>query len=139
MNLNKMQKEFNRLNNLKRNHASFFNDCDQFRQELGVTSNLFNTLGIGLRNIKPGGDPPDIIVNTQNTGEIGIEVTELVNQKAIESSIRASHENRHRKTYFEDVKECTNEVCAWNKEIFSEELQEIIVKKMPIVKKMSKS
>ncbi len=76
---------------LPRKHADFFNWGNKETKERSIcykfTQYLFDTNGEVFDLVSLGGDPPDCIAKTKNT-EVGIEVVELVDQKAIEDRIR---------------------------------------------------
>lgn len=76
---------------LPRKHADFFNWHNKETKERSIcykfTQYLFDVNGEIFDSVSLGSDPPDCIAKTKNT-EVGIEVVELVDQKAIEDQIR---------------------------------------------------
>jgi hypothetical protein len=77
---------------LKRRHASFWNSYKKSVKELGIGSELFSQLQTDLGStIVAWGlcekDPPDIRANLTDQRSVGIEVTELVNEAAIDAQI----------------------------------------------------
>jgi hypothetical protein len=77
---------------LKRRHASFWNSHKKSVKELGVVSELFPQLqnDLGSKIVEWGAserDPPDIRAVLANQRVVGFEVTELVNEAAIDAQI----------------------------------------------------
>jgi hypothetical protein len=76
---------------LLRKHADFFNWYNKETKERSIcykfTHHLFDANGEVFDSVVLGSDPPDCIAKTKNK-EVGIEVVELVDQKAIEDQIR---------------------------------------------------
>lgn len=115
-----LKKEIEKLNQLPRNHASFFNWHDKEIKEIGIATDFFVQLekisDDRLVEIENAEDPPDAKVITQNNEVIGIELTEIVNEKAIEHQIKG--DSRY-----------VNEVLKWNKDNTIQEIESIINKK----------
>jgi len=118
--VSQMMQYVKKMKEMPRNHASFFEWPDKSIKEIGITQDLFTILEEYsedyLVNVMPGEDPPDVKVITSKGKTVGIEVTELVNQKAIEYQIK----NDPR--YYE-------EVVSWSKSSFNKKLSDIIFKK----------
>lgn len=78
---------------LRRKHASFWNFHKKTSKELGLFSEVFDRFKTDLKQeIMEWGlcdtDPPDIFAKLADGSLIGIEITELVNEKAIQAQIR---------------------------------------------------
>lgn len=125
----RMMEYVKNLKEMPRNHAGFFEWPDKAIKEIGVAQDLFSKLeeysGDYLVNVMIGEDPPDVKVITAKGKTIGIEVTELVNQKAIEYQIK--NDPRYHE-----------EVVSWTKDSFNEKLSNIISKKDRLCKNVSK-
>lgn len=79
---------------LQRKHASFFNSKNKEAKELHIASYLANHMkakGIEISVIRPGGDPPDVVFETDN-GLIGVELVELVDEQSIKNQIQGRPE-----------------------------------------------
>ena len=115
-----LKQEIEKLNKLSRNHASFYNWHDKEIKEISIATDFFVQLekvsDDRLLHIENAEDPPDIKVTTQSHEVIGIELTELVNEKAIGYQIK------------EDPR-YVNELLNWDKEKFIAEVEYIINKK----------
>jgi len=120
MDIEVLQKEIEKLNKLPRNHASYFNWHDKEIQEIGIGLDFFQKLeeisGEHLVDIKNAEDPPDVKITTNAGKVIGVEITELVDQKAIEYEI--VNDARY-----------SERVIGWNKENTIEATTQIIIKK----------
>lgn len=120
MNINVLQEEIEKLNKLPRNHADYFNWHDKEIQEIGIGLHFFQKLEEiseeYLVEIKNAEDPPDVKVVTNTGKTIGIEITELVDQKAIEYKIK--NDSRY-----------AGRVVGWNKENTINATTNIITKK----------
>ena len=120
MDMEVFQEEIEKLRKLKRNHASFFNWHDQEVQEKGIGMDFFQKLEESsdeyLLNIESAEDPPDVKITTSEGRELGVEITELVDQTAIEYEIKG------------DPRYCER-VVSWNKENTIDLLEAIIIRK----------
>ncbi|MBC8210404.1 MAG: hypothetical protein H8E21_05000 [Gammaproteobacteria bacterium] len=105
-----------------RKHASFFHYPRKYEKtkELSIAIRFFEGLrsleGRKFRNIKNGDDPPDIMAFNSLGEKIALELTELVNEDAINSQIQG------KRSYF-------SEVVSWDKDNTLDEIQNIINKK----------
>ncbi|OAN16362.1 hypothetical protein A3K86_10845 [Photobacterium jeanii] len=101
-----------------RRHADFFETPDKTTKELFVTQSLFQMLEAETKeylvSMSLAQDPPDVAVSINTGKKIGVEVTELVNEKAIGLDIK-----RKRIQYIK-------EIISWNYETFTLKLQNII-------------
>lgn len=80
------------LRNLKRQHASYYDWPDNKIKESGIVDEFLdpnNHKGIHdyVSFSIPDNDPPDAIIYKDNNEEAQLEITELVNQQAIEMQI----------------------------------------------------
>lgn len=79
-----------------RRHASWFEWIDKPGKELGVAQEFAVALervsGSVAEHVELGGDPPDIVLSLQGGASINLELTELVNQKAIEAQLGGAPE-----------------------------------------------
>ncbi|MDX1508247.1 MAG: hypothetical protein R3358_08200 [Woeseiaceae bacterium] len=77
-----------------RRHANWFEWLDKQGKELGIAQEFVVALervaGPVAEHVKLGDDPPDIAISLQNGGQISLEITELVNQEAIEAQLSGS-------------------------------------------------
>lgn len=99
---------------LPRAHASYFNWKDKEVKELNISGHLarhIHSTGVEIANIKLGGDPPDVIFET-NDGPIGVELVELVDNQAIQDQIHKRVE------YLEQPK--------WTSDRFVEEVNRLV-------------
>ena len=114
-----------KMKEMSRNHAGFFEWPDKSIKEIVIAQDLFSKLeeysDDYLVNVMPGEDPPDVKVITSKGKTIGIEVTELVNQKAIEYQIK--NDPRYHE-----------EVVSWSKSSFNKKLSDIVSKKNRLCK-----
>lgn len=79
---------------LKRKHASFWNSAKKSSKEMGVFTEAMYRISLDLPNAIDGWnpvdkDPPDIEL-TYGSEKLALEITELVNPKAISAQIGAS-------------------------------------------------
>jgi hypothetical protein len=129
MDMKIVREEIEKLKALQRNHASFYNWHDKEIQELGIAQDFFQKLeeisNDKLVSIKNAEDPPDIGVVTKSGRNIAIEITELVDQKAIEYEIKGDSRYSER-------------VVAWNKENTIEAVTNIINKKDTLCERVPK-
>lgn len=120
MDINSLKMEIEKLNKLPRTHATFFSWHDKEIQEIGIGQDFFQKIekitGEYLVGINNAEDPPDIMVKTNSGRCIGIEITELVDQKAIEYQIKNDQRYSER-------------VVHWNRENTIHKITEIIEKK----------
>ncbi|MGK0545057.1 hypothetical protein ACSEE7_06080 [Halomonas cupida] len=120
MDMEEFREEIDKLRNLKRKHASFFDWHDKEAQEKGIGMDFFQKLEESsdeyLLNIESVEDPPDVKITTSKGRELGVEITELVDQAAIEYEIKG------------DPRYCER-IVSWNKENTIELLEAIIVRK----------
>ncbi|EPX4135594.1 hypothetical protein ACW0FU_004123 [Vibrio vulnificus] len=104
-----------------RKHADFFETPDKTTKELLVTQSLFQMLELETKDhlvsVSLAQDPPDVAVVTRSGKKIGVEVTELVNEKAIGFDIKGK-----RLQYLK-------EILSWNVETLTAKLQRIISSK----------
>lgn len=116
----KIKEDIEKLNNLPRKHASFYNWHDKKIQEVGLGLYFFQKLEEisceYLVDIKNAEDPPDVKIVTNQGRTIGVEITELVDQKAIEYQIKNDPRYEER-------------VLSWNHENTIEAITSIIEKK----------
>jgi hypothetical protein len=87
-----IMKEFEKNSGLPRKHAAFFNWYDKKVKESGIVDEFLDE-----RNHQgaypftsfsvPENDPPDVLLYDNNKNVTALEITELVNQKAIEAQI----------------------------------------------------
>ena len=92
-----LEEEFRKLvarkGALRRKHASSFlaSREDKEREEKGVAEEFVKWLeqqgSAQIKSIRKGDDPPDIILETVDNKLLAVEVTELVNQEAIDSQL----------------------------------------------------
>lgn len=79
-----------------RQHATFFEAEKKQNKEIYIVNKFFGlheeVLGQHLVNLHLGADPPDVIVETSSQEQWAFEVSEIVNQKAIEAQINRSPE-----------------------------------------------
>ena len=98
----KFKRYLENLPKSKRRHASFFDYPDKQVKELGIMNEfvvqLENMGNAKIIDWEPGEDPPDIKATDLNGNFIGIEITELVNQRAVEKEIQRNPE--YYKEYF---------------------------------------
>jgi len=101
-----------------RKHADFFETPDKTTKELLVTQSLFQMLEVETKDhlvsISLAQDPPDVAVVTSLGKNVGVEVTELVNEKAIGLDIKGK-----RLQYLK-------EILSWNTETLTQKIQHII-------------
>ena len=120
MDLEFLRTELQKLNELKRNHADYFEWHDKAVKELNIGLAFFRKLEeLGsqtLRNIDNAEDPPDVKVTVEGGDIIGVEITELVDQKAIELEIK------------KDSNYCFH-VVGWDEKNTLEAIQRIITEK----------
>lgn len=120
MDMKIFQEEIERLRKLKRNHASFFNWHDQEVQERVVGMDFFQKLeessGEYLLKIESAEDPPDVKITTSEGRELGVEITELVDQASIEYEIKGDSRWYER-------------VVSWSREHTIDRLEAIIARK----------
>jgi hypothetical protein len=92
MDIASFQIELEKFKKLPRTHANFFNWHDKEIKEIGIGQDFFQKLeeltGEYLVGIKNAEDPPDVIIKTNSGRCIGVEITELVDRKAIEYQIK---------------------------------------------------
>ncbi|HZM44661.1 MAG TPA: hypothetical protein VFC14_07500 [Burkholderiales bacterium] len=86
-----------RNDGLRRKHASFWNFHKKSSKELGLFSERFHKFESDYRSNIIGWalcekDPPDVFANLADGRKIGIEITELVNEAAIDAQIRKPDE-----------------------------------------------
>lgn len=109
-----------RLKKLKRKHANSFDWYDKPGKELGITNDFIVQIekleNITFSNYGLGDDPPDIVLERDDGTKVGMEITELVNQKAIEKDIKRDP------TYVE-------EYLSWDREKTINNISSIIQKK----------
>ena len=89
---NELLNKIENIRRLKRRHASFFDWPDTKTKEAGILDEFLdpnNHKGIHdfVSFSMPENDPPDAIIYKNNNEEAQLEITELVNQKAIELQI----------------------------------------------------
>lgn len=97
---------------LRRKHASFWNFHKKTSKELGLFSELFRRFqrDFGGTILEWGlcdDDPPDIFARLSDGSLKGVEITELVNEKAIHAQIKKTEDYGHelfRFDYEESVK-----------------------------------
>jgi hypothetical protein len=120
MNMEVFREEIDKLRKLKRNHASYFNWHDKEVQEKGIGMDFFQKLEESsdeyLLKIESAEDPPDVKITTSEGRELGVEITELVDQAAIECEIKG------------DPRYCERAI-SWNKENTIDLLEAMIVRK----------
>ncbi len=85
--------EFRKYFRLKRTHASHFNWHDKKAKEAGIIDDFLNPLNHkGIHEFVsftvPEQGPPDAIVFDHSNNEVYLELTELVNEKAIKAQIQ---------------------------------------------------
>jgi len=88
------RKELEEIFSGQRHHASYFNyKRDKETTELGVVCDWIdayhgpdNDLITEICHVSDGTDPPDVILTTKDHGEYAIEVTELVDQQAVQAA-----------------------------------------------------
>ncbi|HDY7535883.1 TPA: hypothetical protein RQJ67_004514 [Vibrio vulnificus] len=111
-----------------RKHADFFEAPNKTTKELLVTQYLFQMLEVDtnehLVNMFLAQDPPDVAVVTSSGKKVGVEVTELVNEKAIDYDIKGE-----RLKYLK-------EILSWNADSITKKLQHIITTKAQKCKKL---
>ena len=93
MQKNELLNKIVNIRRLKRRHASFFDWPDTKTKEAGILDEFLdpnNHKGIHdyVSFSMPENDPPDAIIYKSNNEEAQLEITELVNQKAIELQIK---------------------------------------------------
>ncbi|KZZ75274.1 hypothetical protein A3765_10660 [Oleiphilus sp. HI0130] len=114
------KKQIAKLKELKRSHANHYQWHDKTIKELIIGLDFFaqleESLGERLINIEPAEDPPDVKITTSKDRVIGVEITELVDQQAIEYSIKG--DPRY-----------SEKLVSWNKETTLAALDEIISSK----------
>lgn len=90
---------------LSREHANFFDWHNKDTKELHICSLLINYLnnseGEFIESYDLGTDPPDCIATSKDK-EVGIEIVELVDQKAIENQIRYKWASAHQEPWTRD-------------------------------------
>ena len=99
---------------LRRKHASFWNFYKKSSKELGLFSEIFHRFEIdyGSKVIEWGlckNDPPDIFADLADGRKIGVEITELVNEAAIDAQIHKPDDYYHHLFQF-DFKNACEEV-----------------------------
>jgi hypothetical protein len=79
----------------QRDHAGFFHWPDKLVKEGGIANEFAAALAregghqiASGKQIPPGQDPPDFEMTTETGEHWGVEITELVSQKAIEATAR---------------------------------------------------
>lgn len=91
---------------LKRKHANFWNYHKKNSKELGIFSEVFNRIesdfmqkitGWGLCEF----DPPDIFFKLADGNLVGVEITELVNEQAINYQIKQDQKYNDEVTKFD--------------------------------------
>ncbi|MCU8478945.1 hypothetical protein [Vibrio vulnificus] len=106
---------------MKRKHADFFESVNKETKELGIAMTFFGLLeaqiGEYLVQVQLAGDPPDVKVVTDKGTSFGIEITELVSEKAIGLDIKDK-----RKQYL-------FEILSWNAKTLKTKLEKIITTK----------
>ena len=90
-------KSLSKNDKLSRKHASFWNFYKKASKELGLFSEIFDRFKEDFsENIVEWGlcdfDPPDIYVKLSDGSVKGVEITELVNEKAIKAQISGDPE-----------------------------------------------
>ena len=120
MDMKVFKEEIEKLRKLRRNHADFFNWPDQQVQEKVIGLDFFQKLEESsdeyLENIESAEDPPDVKITTSKNRVVGVEITELVDQQAIEYEING------------DPRYCER-VVSWNRENTLEAMESIISRK----------
>lgn len=115
--MKKMLAHWHKMKNLKRQHANAFETGNKEVKELIVAQDFFSiverTRSDKLISIAPAGDPPDILVVTDTGERVAIEITELVNQLAIQHQVAKNPDYLY-------------ELLSWNQEIFDSKVQQII-------------
>lgn len=104
------------MKNRKRKHADYFEANSKVSKEIGVVRDFLDVLCYESDDyyvsLMPASDPPDVKAVMNSGKEIYFEVTELVNEKAIEKQIVESDEY-------------CREILVWDKDKFSQKINEI--------------
>lgn len=120
MDLEVIKKCIEEFNKLPRQHANHFNWHVKEIKEIGIAHDFFfqleNVAEDKLVKIDNAEDPPDVRVVTSTGKIMGIEITELVNEKAIELQIKKDEGYVY-------------ELLKWDKEYTLSRIQEIINEK----------
>lgn len=107
---------------MPRKHADFFETVDKGIKELNIAMRFFQLLesqiGEYLVKVQLAGDPPDVAVVTDKGTSFGIEITELVNEKAIGLQIKDRHQ------------QYLMEIISWNSRTLQTKLNKIITSKV---------
>ncbi|WP_029849741.1 hypothetical protein [Vibrio parahaemolyticus] len=115
--MKKMLAHWNKMKVLKRQHANAFETGNKEVKELIVAQDFFSILertrADKLISIAPAGDPPDILVTTDAGKQVAIEITELVNQVAIQHQVYENPDYLY-------------ELLSWNQEVFTSKVQQLI-------------
>ncbi|MCH1918023.1 hypothetical protein L9G15_01095 [Shewanella sp. A3A] len=105
----------------ERKHADFFESVNKETKELGIAMTFFGLfeaqIGESLVHVQLASDPPDVKVVTDKGRSFGIEITELVSEKAIVFDIRDKREKY------------LNEILSWNAQTLQTKLEKIITDK----------
>lgn len=121
MDIKKIQQYIDRTNKLPRKHANFFDSHDKNAKELVIAQDFLQKLGetTGEFYAEPekAEDPPDFRVKTSADECIGIEITELVDEEAINFDISGNTSDYHEK------------IMSWDKDKTITRLTEIIREK----------
>ena len=106
---------------MPRKHADFFETVDKGTKELSIAMTFFqlleSQLGEHLVQVQLAGDPPDVAVVTNKGTSFGIEITELVSEKAIGLDIKNKRE------------QYLTEILSWNANTLQTKLEKIITGK----------
>lgn len=89
---NELLHAIDKLRKLKRQHASFYDWSEKQTKESGIVDEFLDPNNHkGIHNYVsfsiPDNDPPDAIIYKEDNEEAQLEITELVNQHAVESQI----------------------------------------------------
>ncbi len=115
--MKRMLAHWNKMKKTKRQHANAFETGNKELKELIIAQDFFSILERTrtdkLISIASAGDPPDILVTTDADKQVAIEITELVNQVAIQHQIANNPDYVY-------------ELLSWNQEVFTSKVQQII-------------
>ncbi|EHN68017.1 hypothetical protein [Aliivibrio fischeri] len=111
----------NKRSTMDRKHADFFESIDKETKELGIAMTFFqlleSQLDENLVQVYLAEDPPDVAVVTDKETSFGIEITELVSEKAIGLDIKNKRE------------QYLIEILSWNAQSLQSKLKKIITSK----------
>jgi hypothetical protein len=118
----------------RRQYSAFFEWDDKATKEWGIARQFINVRpDLNVADIRPGGDPPDCEVVLLDGEIIGLEITELVDQAAVEQMERAAREDAP----LEDKLNAYAEYADWPTDKLAAHLTRIVTRKDGKLKRAS--